>query len=58
VVRLRDRMIPDPQKLADERENIEASMLAGRRNQVVEQFVKELRERASIKKEPGLLDQG
>jgi peptidyl-prolyl cis-trans isomerase D len=55
IVRLKAREMPDPAKLAEERESIEQSLLAGRRSQIVEQFTKTLRDKARIEKTPDLL---
>ncbi len=50
VVKLKDREMPDPTKLADERESIESSLIGQRRAKVVEEFTAALREKAKIEK--------
>lgn len=56
IVKLKSREEPDPKKLAEERDSIEQSLLAGRRNAVVEEMTKVLRDKARIEKTPNLLD--
>lgn len=58
IVKLKTREQPDPKKLAEERDSIEASLLAGRRNAVIEELTKALRDKANIDKTPNLLDNG
>ena len=58
IVKLKTREEPDLKKLAEERDSIEASLLAGRRNAVVEALTKALRDKAKIHKTPNLLDNG
>ena len=58
IVKLKSREEADPKKLADERDAIEASLLAGRRNAAIEQLTKILRDKASINKTPDLLNNG
>lgn len=55
VVTLRGREQPDMAKFAAEREALEQQALAGRKNQLVEEFAKGLREKAKIEKSPKLL---
>ena len=50
VVRLKSRDVPDETKLAAERDNIEAGLVAGRRAQLVDEFTKVLKEKAKIEK--------
>jgi hypothetical protein len=56
LVRLANRERADPAKLAEERDNIEATLLAGRRAAVVEEFTKSLRDKARITKAENLLE--
>jgi hypothetical protein len=56
IFKLKSREQPDPAKLAAERDSIEASLLAGRRQAVVEEMTKALRSKAKIDKSPTLLD--
>lgn len=56
IIKLKSREQPDPKKLAEERDSIEQSLLAGRRNAVVEEVTKALRDKARIEKTPNLLD--
>ena len=55
VVALKAREKPDDTKLATERENIEQSLMNGRRAAVVEALTKTLRDQAKITKAPKLL---
>ena len=58
IVKLKNREMPDAAKLTAERENIEQSLLAGRRAAIVEQFTKALRDKSKITKNAHLLDGG
>jgi peptidyl-prolyl cis-trans isomerase D len=58
IVKLKTREEADAKKLAEERDSIEANLLAGRRNAVVEAMTKALRDKARIEKTPNLLDNG
>lgn len=58
IVRLRGREQPDAAKFAAERDSLEQQALAGRKAQVVEDFTKNLREKARIEKNPKLLTAG